>query len=320
MVSIRRFDLGSETQPILQFIAATLPFFFLLLWFLLEAHLRPKSPCYDNVDDDGAKENQSKACSKLIPLTQFVYVYMATEFCWMLLAVYLTFYVPRRHNLVEAYLTQGETIIGDVYYNRKKRGVAALTSYGKVVYPRPGDSRMIRRKVQVFERYTRERAAILYLPGLPCSGQPKVDLEIDREVIELNRPRMEILFWYSYAWAAFCMLAPIYIIKVLKVLDANYVAVWQPDANLGDFPMWFFISAFAIIPVVAFLWNLAGWLLYKRWMTSQHRVLEEGEPGNEPERGCCFDDEDCESIDAADYVPPSPKVSGAEGTPQVGTV
>lgn len=182
---------------------------------------------------------------------------------------------------------------------------------------------MIRRKVQVFERYTRERAAILYLPGLPHSGQPKVDLEIDREVIEMNRPRMEILYWYSWAWAAFCMLAPLYIIKVLKGFDSENEAaanVWQPDVNRGEFITWFYISAFAIIPVAAFLWNLASWLLYKRWMTSQHRVLEDGEPANEPERGsCCFDDEDCESIEPSDYVPPvSPKATDTEGIAKVG--
>ena len=81
----------------------------------------------------------------------------------------------------------------------------------------------------------------------------------------------------------------------------------------------FYIVAFVIIPVVAFLWNVSAWLLYKRWMTSQHRVLEDGEPANEPEqRSCCFDDDECEAVDAADYVPPSPKATDTEGIKQVG--
>lgn len=308
MVSIRRFDLGSATQPIVQFIAATIPFFVLLLWFVIAAAWRSKTPCYQN----DANGNESQECGKLVPLKQFIYVYLAVEFCWMLLAVYLTFYIPRRHNLVETYLTQGETVIGDVYFNRKKRGFVSLTSYGHAVYPHPSDTKMIRRKVQIFERYTRERAAIVYLPGMPCSGQPKVDLEIDREVIELNRPRMEILLRYSWACASFCVLGCLYIIHVLKTIGAN-AAAWQPDVVKGNSIMWYYLSASAIIPVVAFLWNAAAWYWYERWMTSQHRILEDGEPANEPERGCCFDDEECESIEAADYIPPSP-----EGTAQVG--
>lgn len=316
LTSIRRYDLGSATQPITQFIAATLPFFFLLLWFLLEAHMRPNSSCYDVLvaDDDQAKTTQSAECSKLIPLKQFIYVYLAAEFCWLMLAVYLTFYVPRRHNLVEAYLTQGETVIGDVYFNRKKRGTVSLTSYGHVVYPH--DSKLIHRQVQVFERYTREVAAILYLPGLPLSGQPKVDLEIDREVVELNRPRMEILFWYSWAWAAFCALAPLYIIEVLKVFNHVDATVWQPDANQSKVIAWSYVAALTIIPAMAFFWNVAAWLWYKRWMTVQHKVLEEGQPANERERGCCFDDDECESIDARDYVPPS--ANDTDGITKVG--
>ena len=235
----------------------------------------------------------------------------------MWLAVYLSFYVPRRHNLVEAYLTQGETVIGDVYVNRAKRSAVALTFYGHVVYSE--GSKLVRRKVQVYERYTRELAAILCLPGFPFSGQPKVDLEIDREVIELNSYRMGILFWFSWAWAIFCVLAPMYIIAVLKILDSengNVATDWQPDVNQEKFIMVFYVGAFAIIPVAALFLNLVAWILHKRWMTLQHVILEHGEPPNEPERGCCFDDEECESIEANEYIPPESTIT--EGIKKVG--
>jgi hypothetical protein len=198
--------------------------------------------------------------------------------------------------------------------------LSSLTSYGHVVYPHPGNSNMIRRKVRVFERYTRERAAIIYLPGMPCSGQSKADLEIDREVIELNRPRMATLLWYSWTCASVSILGCLYILHVLKNLGTNNAAVnvWQPDVNLGNSIMWYYLSVLAFIPVAACLWNVIAWYLYKRWMTSQHRVLEDGEPANEPDHGCCFDDEECESIEVADYIPPSPKSTDTEGIAKVG--
>jgi hypothetical protein len=305
--STRRFDLGSATQPIIQFIVATLPLFFLLLWFLFNARSQVNSSCYDAVaiDDDQALAIHVAECSKLIPLEQFLYVYLVAEFGWILLAMYLTFYVPRRHGIINEYLTKGETVIGTVYFNRKKFGLS-LTSYGHVVYEH--DSKMVRRKVQVFERYTRELAAILRLPGLPHSGQPKVDLEIDRDVIELNRSRVKVLVWYAWAWSVFCMLGPIYIVEILKVLQSR-----NPD-SAGNFTSWFYILAFVLIPSLSLLWNWSAWTLHRRWMTLQHKILEDGESPNEPERGCCFDDDDCESIQMTDYV----QMSAATNTTRKG--
>ena len=130
-------------------------------------------------------------------------------------------------------------MIGDVYYNRKKRGVEAISAKGTAVYTHPDDATVtLKRRVRVFERYTRERAAILHLPGMPFSGQPKTDLEIDRDVSHMNQARLKILMWYSLAWTIFCALAPIYILRVLKRLDANeFLSPLQPDINLGSFPI-----------------------------------------------------------------------------------
>jgi hypothetical protein len=296
----RRFDLGSATQPIVQFISATLPLFFLLSWFLYSASSHLKSSCYDsvNITDDEEVASYIEECSKFIPLEQFVIIFLLAEFGWILLAMYLTFYVPRRHDLVKDYLVRGESIIGTVYFSRKKYGLS-LSSYGHVVYEH--DLKMIRRKVQVYERYTRELAAILCLPGLPHSGQPKLDLEIDRDVIELNSPRLKVLVWYTWAWSFFCMIAPIHIVKILKVIEA------RNPATTSNFSVWYYVLAFLVIPSISALWNGVAWTSHKRWMTLQHKVLEDGELPIEPERGCCFDDEECESVQMSDYVqmPPS---------------
>jgi len=306
----RRFDIGSKTQPIVQFIAATLPFFLLLLWFVFESHIRLQKPCYNEesyyADDDATKESLQSACSDLIPLQQFLYVFLAALFCWTLLASYLTLYVPRRHNLVQAYLTQGSTVIGDVHFSRTKRGLVALTTTGYVAYQHPEDAtQMIRRKVYVYERYTRERAALLYLPGQPLSAQPKLDLEIDRDVTELNKERVSILQQYCWAWVIFCLLAPLYILKVVDQLAGaeHPEGIYQPDVGLGKFVTVYYVLSFVVIPFTCLLIMAMGWQMHKRWMTKQHHVLEDGEP-IEPRGQFCFDDKDCETVEVTDYKPP----------------
>lgn len=328
----RRFELGSSTQPLVQFVAATFPFFLLLLWFLFDAHWRPDSDCYSTSNNNNvdvvSDEDRAQACGNLIPLTQYLTVFLMAELVWMLLAFYLMFYVPRRHTLIGSYLTQGETVIGDVFFETEdhqshvclQQRVFALTSYGHVVYPQPdtasptpstGMAQMVRRKVPIFERYTRERSAIVLLPGMPHSGQPKLDLEIDLQVIVVNHHRLEILRYYAWAWTAFCTLAPLYIVKVLNELiednNQQYETVWQPDVGSGRFVLWFYISAFAFIPAMSIFWIFASWFYYKHWMTNQHKIVANhpASPRTKHAQSCCFDDTDCESIEIAKYTPPT---------------
>ena len=313
--SSRRFDLGSQTQPIFQFVVATLPFFAVLLWFLFETHRRPSSACYNEgsyyADDDATRVSLQDACSGLIPLRQFLFVFLGALFCSVLLAFYLTLYVPRRHSLVNAYLKQGSVVIGDVFYSRSKLPFASLTATGHVMYPHPDDgTRKIRRKVYLYERYTRERAAVLYLPGQPLSGQPKMDLEIDRDVAELNQERLSLLAKYVWAWVVFSLFAPLYILKVwegLSSAEQEPDGIYQPDAELGNIGSLYYVLSFVVVPFTCLLIMAIAWQWHKRSMTRAHYVLEEGEDAEPKSKGCFrFDDDDCETIEATNYKPPSP--------------
>jgi hypothetical protein len=294
--SLRRFDLGSTSQPIFQFIIATTPLFFLLVWFLFNAHAQIQSSCYEEKEfyDEESFATFEEECGKYIPLKQFVYVFVSIYFLSILLEVYILVFVPLRHALINEYISQGETVIGNVYYNPSKHNMT-LTSHGHVVYEH--ESKRIRRKVQIFERYTRELAAILTLPGLPFSGQPKVDLEIDRESFELNRSRMNMLAWYVGAWSFFCFVAPAYIVRNIGMIRSNN------ESGLASGPFLIFILlTLLVIPVVAIIWIYAMWIMHKRWMTLQHKILNDDELVDEPRSGCCFDDHDCESVQMTDYV------------------
>jgi hypothetical protein len=361
--SPRRFDIDKSNQPILQFIATTIPFAILCVWFLYSTARRPYIDCYesvDNVTDDNIAANYSENCSQYVPLKQFAIVFLLLAFLWGLLVAYLLYYVPRRHQLIREYLSHGTTVIGDVYFNRhnKMGGLCGrlLSStqqpaYGYAVYPHnhpttnggtdkaTAEPVLLRRQVRVFERYTRERAAIIILPGLPYSGQPKMDLEIDRDVTDLNQHRLQLLSRYAIGWLVFCVLAPIFIVETIRSLDQknqnnnngatnedggedvdNDPPPWQPDIDLHHFPSWYYLMSFVVLPITVLLWTMILWWWHRRWMTYQHNVLllsdneAVGGGGDYYERqrdhptGCCFDDEDCESIEIKDYQPPRTNV------------
>lgn len=294
--TLRRFDLGSTSQPIFQCIIATVPLFFLLTWFVFNAHAQLQTSCYDEKEfyDEQSFAMYEEECSKFIPLDQFVYVFLAIYFCCILLEMYILVFVPIRHALIYQYLNQGETVIGNIYYKPSKQNMT-LTSHGHVVYEH--ESKRISRKVQIFERYTRELAAILILPGLPSSGQPKVDLEIDRDSFELNKPRMKILAWYVGVWSMFCFIAPAYIVRSIGVIRSTNGS----GSARGPFLL-FILVTLCVIPAVASIWIYTMWIFYKRWMTLQHKVLDDDELADQPRSACCFDDHDCESVQMTDYV------------------
>ena len=294
--SIRRFDLGSASQPIFQFIIATLPLFVLLIWFVLNAHAQLQTTCYDEKEfyDEESFAMYEEECSKFIPLEQFVYVFVALYFLCILLEVYILAFVPKRHALIYQYLSEGDTVIGNVYFIPKNQNMT-FTSHGHIVYEY--ESKRIRRNVRIFERYTRELAAILILPGLPLSGQPKVDLEIDRDSFELNRPRMKILAWYVGAWSLFCLLAPVYIVRSLGIIKST-----NGSGSASEPLLLFLAVTLFVIPAVVSTWIYAVWILHKRWMTLQHTVLGDDERADKPRSSCCFDDNDCESVQMTDYV------------------
>jgi hypothetical protein len=293
--SIRRFDLGSASQPTIQFIAATLPLFFVLVWFLFTAGRQFKNSCYDNYYNE--QSNNEEICNRLIPLDLLLYVFIAVYFCWGLLVMYLSVFVPWRHALINEYLNYGETVIGNVFVKSTHKDGLMLTSKGYVVYEY--DSKRIRRKVPIFERYTRELAAILVLPGLPLSGQPKVDMQIDRDTFEINEPRMKILSRYGRVWIVFCIVGSAYIARTLELIESK-----NNSSTAGiNFIGLFIVIAFFVIPLITGLWIWIAWILYKRWMTLQHTILEDDdELADEPRSGCCFDDQDCESVQMTDYV------------------
>lgn len=294
----RRFDIGPSHVPAIQSVVATLPLAALLFWFVYEAYTRPSDNCttYSNSnEDDKVNEAIADECSNLFALGDMVVVCVVIALYWAILAFYLIFYVPRRHNLVKRYLTEGITIIGDVYYsNRASKRWGYLTSYGTVVYSHPNRETplVIQRQVLVHEKYTRERTGLLHLPEQPCSALPKEDLQIDYDVSQLNKDRLHFMKMFSLGWLAFSLLCPLYILFVLYEMDSNKDdnLFWLPDYD-QDYAFYvYFGFLFIVIPLCSVSLNVIGWKMHEHWMISKHKILLEGDPI--VPYGCCYDDDD----------------------------
>ena len=103
---------------------ASAPVLAVLVYFLVEAHrirLDPSSSCRDRPaaeyeeDADAENEDADALCSDVLRRTATeAAAFLVVALLWSILAAYLTFYVPRRHLLLHAYLVDGVRDRGDV--------------------------------------------------------------------------------------------------------------------------------------------------------------------------------------------------------------
>jgi hypothetical protein len=301
-MAVDSFLLTPTFGSLAQIVIASAPLLALLCYFLYLAHERPSEPCYAEF----LTEDEISTACHLIPLKQMVIVCLVLGFMWSTLVSYLSVYVPRRRALIERYLENGKRINGNVHYNSEKTSSCScchLSHYGHVVYPHPHYDKLpvyIRRQVRVVERYTREGTTLLYLEDLSFSAQPKQDLEIDREIFRLNEARMKTFRWFSWLQLAFCYIAPIYILGVLYDLDEAGIYDFQPDYDTKNATFIFALVAGALTPITAYMISAIAWSRHEKWMTWEHKILEEGDSGGS------YDDGDCEKVA---YNPPVPRKS-----------
>lgn len=121
--------LAPAAAPLCQAFVATIPFALLIGWFLLQARQRLTYQCIDGQDD--------RDCSS-IRLIDMATVCLVLAQLWACLAVYLSFFVPKRYEVILEYLEDGRTMIGDVFYEEERTcGKLSNNHYGHVVYPHP---------------------------------------------------------------------------------------------------------------------------------------------------------------------------------------
>lgn len=297
----RRYDIGPSYIPLIQGVIATIPLALVFGWFTYEAYRISSQDCSVDNEENGG-------CSHLLALGDMIVICTVVSFFWALVLSYLMYYVPKRHALVHKYLTEGKRTIGDLFYKPRKGlgSCGSLSSYGSIVYPHPNRDFpiMLRRQVRVYDKFTRERSVLLYLPDQPLSAQPKLDLEIDNEVTELNAGRLEYITIFALIWYTFSIACSTYIRWVLSDIESGVEdgIYWIPNYGQVADLLIFSILTLMVVPGVSFTASYIAWRRHEDWFTNQHKILQEGDPVNPST--CCYYELDNDDDGEGEYSGP----------------
>jgi hypothetical protein len=267
-------------------VCATSPILTLLCWFLYRAHVVSSDPpCVPYLGENERGKMVMVVCDELNQVRQMALVFFAFALLWATLAVYLTFYVPRRLALLQRYVDEGNHKLGDVTYERSSFACCSGDSccgamlggftqrdYGVVTYPHVNFKvypTYVTRRVPVLQHYTRERVTILLLPDFPFSGMPKSDIELDLVASTRQRKRTWMIVIVCWTWLMFCVLAPIYLLVCMGRMNLAFV-------GRHTYINWILYASFVgiVIPLVSLMLNHRSWTRYLYEITQSGQIAE----------------------------------------------
>ena len=253
-----------------QFILTTLPMLGVMIYFLIEASRRPSLPVY-NLPEEFTDDQWNTAVEEsgmMISLMDMLNVFLVLHIMWTVFSVYTTSFIAKRRHLIGRYLAEGEVCLGDVIYDKSSRACGGFNEYGYAVYAHPTQRKLVRKRVRVYQQYTRERVAILRLPNRPLSGQCKIDLEIDLNAAAKDRDSsLKYIIMWSMFWVVLTLFGPIYILHQMKLVDQQFDE---------DFSLAFkkFLIVVGLNPPFAFGVNWLRFLMYRNWMINRGAIIE----------------------------------------------
>ncbi|KAL3903374.1 MAG: hypothetical protein SGILL_010468 [Bacillariaceae sp.] len=261
-------DGGVINEASIRFTLATLPFLLVLIYFFYTAATRPYYYSQQIADDE----------EPLLCLMDILAVFLAFHVLWTLFLAYLVWYIPKRRRFLGRYLSEGETSLGDVVFDESSRRTIGkccrlnYADYGFAVYPHPQKQQIVRKRVRVYQTYTRERVTILRLPDRPLSGQPKMEIEMD--LSNMKRERDTTLRWMtivSIFWFCFTLVGAVYTqIQMAKSIAQGFV-VGNENDKVGRRIL---ILVVGLNIPVALAVNFVRFLLWRNWMVNRGAVLE----------------------------------------------
>mmetsp|Transcript_9434 Transcript_9434/g.23152 ORF Transcript_9434/g.23152 Transcript_9434/m.23152 type:complete len:263 (-) Transcript_9434:527-1315(-) len=204
---------------ILRFCLSTLPFLAVLIYLLYTAVQRGNA-FQNEVNEDA-----------MFSLMDIMAVFLSFHVVWSMFAVHLLIFVPKRRYLLDRYLREGERTAGDVIVEdpTKYRGPRCLISrqYGYVIYSHPTKTEppvVVRKRVRVYQPFTRERIQILRLPNRPLSGQAKIDIEIDLSKMRTERDTtLGSISAVSIFWVLFTLAGAGFSVYQMDAIPQNYL-------------------------------------------------------------------------------------------------
>ena len=300
--------LAPSQGSISHFVLTTLPLFGLLIYFLYEAAVRPQKDFYnlgdDYTDDEFEAAKQEK--KEMLSLMEILITFLVFHVLWTIFIIYILVFVPKRRHLVGRYFKEGESTLGDVIYDKKSRRWNAFHGYGYAVYPHPDQKVLVRKRVRVYQPYTRERVTILRLPGKPLSGQAKIDLEVDLGAATKDRDHKNFsLALYALFWYFFTLGSSIFVLRQMKATD-------EMEGYASFATKVFFLFVGLNIPIT-YIMNLTRFLLFRNWLTNRGALIDNSTDARKPDTGsgpACLSDTgpgsclwDAESVDGSDVIP-----------------
>jgi hypothetical protein len=279
--------IDGETQPrlvtpygnVAQAYLATLPLLAVFAYFLYDAAVRPQQPIYAVTgDDDVAIGEAWEETPPMIPLIDMIPVFLSFQGVFLILFVYLTVFIPRRRKLIRSYLEKGEGSLGDVVYKEKPPGLCSLrpTQHAEIVYAYPNTTNWtVRKRVRVYQHYSRERVTILRLLNRPFSGQPKSDLQIDLQSSKGAKKQVIALAFLALLWVVFTSIAPIFILVQIKKLRHDDYENFDKALNT-------YLIGVCVVPIAAVLGVYLRWSVYRHWIVNRGSLVK-SEDGSEIE-------------------------------------
>jgi hypothetical protein len=287
---------ATASQIILRFCLSTLPFFAVLVYLLFTAVQRGNAEG-NQVEDD------------LFSLMDILFIFLAFYIFWTVYAVYFLIFVPKRRYLLDRYLRDGEKTAGDIIVEdtTKRTGLRCKASrqYGYAIYSHPTKTDpqvLVRKKVRVYQPYTRERVEILRLPNRPLSGQAKIDIEID--LSKMRTERNTTLSYFSAAsvfWILFSLVGAGFCVFQMTVLPEQLLM--EDENPLIARRIIFFVAG--ITPFFALGVNGIRYLMYYRWMvhTGASITDEDAARNVKTNNWCLYNDDAAASFDGSDQIP-----------------
>jgi hypothetical protein len=254
-----------------QFIVMTLPLLGVLVYFLVEAARRPNLAIYNlpqNYSDDQYQQAVQES-GLVIGLMDMLWIFLVLHAMWTTFAVYIISFIAKRRHLIGRYLAEGELCLGDVVFDKGVRLCRGFNEYGYAVYAHPNQRQLVRKRVRIYQPYTRERIAILILPNRPLSGQCKIDLEIDLSIAakERDTSNKHFIRW-SMFWVCFTLFGAIYLLFVMQEVD-------DPFSHDVSFAFKVFLIAVGLNVPFAFAINWARFLMYRNWMINRGALIND---------------------------------------------
>jgi hypothetical protein len=262
-----------------QIILASLPLLGVFIYFLYSAITRPYKPIYtlsEDTQDDAVIQEAFDETGPLIPLRDMIISFLVFEGLWLWLGMWCLVFIPKRRALMASYLESGETMLGDVVYKAPLGGWLARmcccggANYASIEYSYPNSSSWwIKKRVRVYERFSREKITIVKLLNSPYSGQPKADVEIDVKTSHEHRNESKVLAIISISWAIFCLSGAGVVCFQQRKL--NSFALWENPILCRRLFLW--VGCIGL-PILVTLAVFLRWAVYRHWIVNQGKVYK----------------------------------------------